>query len=318
MATQASLFQIPKSYLTRTLLVVGAVLLCFNVSAATIAVVLSENSAPYLEVLNAIRSGVGNEHSVIQLVADQTDVLETAPSTSLIITVGVKAAESVVKYSPKIPVIAALVPRDWYIHGGQSQLATGQRMSTAVFLDQPFSRQLRLVKEALPKASRLGVVLSSAQSWQLRELQSQAKSFHISIIEETLGPNQRLVESLEEVLRNSDLLLALPDSEVFNRGTAQTIFLTTYRYRVPVVGYSHSLTRAGALVSIYSSPAQIGQYAAEIALKTLSNGSIKLPPAQFPRYYSISTNEHVARSLGVDLPNEATLLGHLREGDGLD
>jgi len=191
-------------------------------------------------------------------------------------------------------------------------------MTTAVFLDQPFSRQLRLVKEALPKVSKLGVVVSTSQAWQLRELQSQARTFHIGINEEIIGPNQRLVESLEKVLRDSDLLIALRDPEILNRDTAQTIFLTTYRYRVPVMGYSHSLTRDGALVSIYSSPAQVGQYAAEIALEALSRGSIKLPPAQFSKYYSITTNQHVARSLGVDLPDEATLINHLREQDGRD
>lgn len=318
MASQTKFDYILRTYLAKGLFVLGATLLCFNASAATIAVVLSENSTPYLDVLDIVRSSVGREHHIIQLVADQADKWETAPSASLVITVGVKAAESVVKKDPRVPVIAALVPRDWYIHGGHSQLAAAQRPVTAVFLDQPFSRQFRLIKEILPNASRVGVVLSTAQSWQLPELQFQANAFHLSINDVTLGTNQRLFESLGKVLQGADLLLALPDAEVFNRSTAQTIFLTTYRYRVPVVGYSHSLTRAGALVSIYSSPAQIGQHAAEIALKFLSASSIKLPPAQFPRYYSISTNEHVAHSLGVDLPDEASLLKQLQEGSALE
>lgn len=292
-----------------------AAFVAINAQAATIAVVLSDDSAPYLEVLSAIQSRLGPEYNLVRQTPEQFGSSDVTSAARLIITIGVRAAEAVVEKSSRTPVIAALVPRDWYLHNGQSRLEAGQRPATAVFLDQPFSRQLRLVREALPEASKLGVAMSDAQAWQLRELQSQAKSMRLSVNEVIIGSGQRLVESLEKILPGVDLLLAVPDAEVFNRATAQAIFLTTYRYQVPVVGYSRSLTRAGALVSIYSSPGQIGQQTAEIALKALSGAMVKLPSAQFPRYFSISANEHVARSLGLELPSEATLLERMQEGE---
>lgn len=301
-------------HLLHLLLVLGVAVTCPDASAAIVAVVLSEDSAPYQEVFNAVQASAGPEHVALRMLADQPVAADAVSSASLVISVGVKATESVARNFPRTPVIAALVPRDWYLHGGQNRLAAGERAVSAVFLDQPFSRQLRLVKEALPRATRIGVVLSSSQSWQLRELQSQARAFQFTISEAVLGRRDgRLVESLERVLPAADLLLALPDAEVFNRGTAQIIFLTTYRYRVPVIGYSRSLTLAGALVSIYSSPAQIGRHAGEMALRALSGSSIRLPPAQFPKYFSISSNNHVAKSLGIDLPEEEFLLKRVEE-----
>jgi ABC-type uncharacterized transport system substrate-binding protein len=302
-----------KGYLAKALLTLCVALIAVRASAATIAVVLSDDSTPYKEVLSAIQSRLGSEYNLVRELPDQFASGDAASTARLIITVGVKAAEAVVEKPSRTPVIAALVPRDWYLHGGQGRLAADQRVATAVFLDQPFSRQLRLVHEALPEASKLGVVVSNAQAWQLRELQSQARTMHLSVSEVIIGSEQRLVESMEKILPGVDLLLALPDAEVFNRRTAQTIFLTTYRYRVPVVGYSRSLTRAGALVSIFSSPDQIGQQTSEIALKALSMATMKLPSAQFPRYYSISVNEHVARSLGLELPAESALLSRMQE-----
>ena len=297
----------------KALLTLGVALIAINALAATIAVVLSDDSAPYQEVLYAIQSRLGSQHNVVRLLPDQIATSDATATARLIITVGIKAANAVVDKPSRTPVIAALVPRDWYLHGGQGRLGADERVATAVFLDQPFSRQLRLVHEALPEAAKLGVVLSNAQAWQLRELQTQARSMHLGVTEVILGSGQRLVESMEKILPGVDLLLALPDAEVFNRATAQSIFLTTYRYRVPVVGYSHSLTRAGALVSLFSSPDQIGQQSAEIALKALSMPTLKLPPAQFPKYYSISVNEHVARSLGLELPAESALLSRVQE-----
>jgi ABC-type uncharacterized transport system substrate-binding protein len=318
MASLTDFLGIQGKHLAGVLLGLGMVLPSLNVFAATVAVILSDDSAPYLEFLGAFRTEIGKEHSIIQLAASQTSVLELPPSTSLIVTVGVKAAESIGKYSTKPPVIAALVPRDWFLHGGQAQLALNQRSVSALYLDQPLSRQLQLIKIALPKASRLGVVLGASQSWMLREVQSQARQFQINVSEAVLGPNQRLVESLDKVLPEADLLLAVPDPDVFNRTTAQTLFLTTYRYRVPVVGYSQSLTRAGALISIYSTPAQIGRHAGELVLKSLSGNNVKLPPAQFPDYFTISTNPHVARSLDIDLPEETVLQKRMQDANNAE
>jgi putative tryptophan/tyrosine transport system substrate-binding protein len=316
MVRRANRIAVLKSQGAGLLLAIVAAALSLNAQADAIAVVLSDNAAPYTEVYEAVRVASGSEHNVTRyLAADQAG--DSSCAASLIISTGVKATEAVIRNCPKTPLIATLVTRDWYVHGGQSQLA-GTRPASAIFLDQPFSRQLRLIKEVLPEASRVGVVLSTAQSWQLRELQKQAQLSHMTIVEAVLGTDRRLVESLEKVLPDADMLLALPDPEVFNRNTAQTLFLTTYRYRVPVAGYSRSLTRAGALVSLYSSPTQIGQNAAEMAIRALSVNTIKLPPPQFPRYYSVSTNEHVARSMGIDLPDEASLLKRMQEGGERD
>jgi ABC-type uncharacterized transport system substrate-binding protein len=117
-----------------------------------------------------------------------------------------------------------------------------------------------------------------------------------------LTGDERLIAPLENVLSDADLLLAVPDPLVFNRSTAQSIFLTTYRYREPVLGYSRSLTRAGALMSLHSSPAQIGRQAAEWISNAMQGGAVRLPPPAYPDYFSISINEQVARSLGKALP----------------
>jgi len=95
---------------------------------------------------------------------------------------------------------------------------------------------------------------------------------------------------------------------IFNRNTAQSLFLTSYRYRDPVVGYSRSMTRAGALLSLYSTPAQIGRQAAQWAGEALGNARpVRLPPAAAPVYFEVSINEQVARSLGFSLPPEREL-----------
>lgn len=276
--------------------------------AAQVAVVLSDDSAPYQEVYQVIRAHLDDSgHTInrIYVAGLKGTVLDEARLT---IAVGVRAAEALAAQSSRQPVLAVLVPRAWYAGTGQAQLTDGGRRSaSAIYIDQPFDRQARLIRLAFPELRRVGVLLSEGQRGLLGEIEEALRGQRLSLASRTLGTGERLIKPLEKLLSESELLLAVPDTQVFNRNTAQSLFLTTYRYRDPVLGYSDSLTRAGALLSVYSSPAQIARQAAEQTRIALDASSVRLPAPAHPVYFSVSINEQVARSLGFSLPSEVEL-----------
>jgi ABC-type uncharacterized transport system substrate-binding protein len=286
-----------------------------QLAAAQLAVVLSDDSAPYQEVYQVIRAYLDDTpHEVSRIYAEGL----TAPALDemrLAVAVGVRAAESLAALSTRTPVLAVLVPRAWYLKTGRSRLADGGRRSVSAFyLDQPFDRQARLIRHAFPEIRRVGVLLSVEQGGLVDELEEALRTQRISLVHGTLTADERLIMPLENVLSEAELLLAVPDPLVFNRNTAQSLFLTSYRYRDPVLGYSRSLTRAGALLSLHSSPAQIGRQAAEWVSGAIQGMPVRLPPPAYPTYFSVSINEQVARSLGFALPSEAELEKRLGGG----
>lgn len=283
--------------------------------AARVAVVLSDDSAPYQEVYQVIRAYLDDTpHKVSRAYAEGL----AAPALNevhLAVAVGVRAAESLVALSARPPVLAVLVPRAWYLKTGRPRLAEGGRRSvSAIYLDQPFDRQAQLIRQAFPEVRRVGVLLSVEQGGLVDELDEAMRAQQLSLAYATLSAEERLIMPLENLLSEAELLLAVPDPLVFNRNTAQSLFLTTYRYRDPVLGYSRSLTRAGALLSLHSSPAQIGRQAAEWVSDAIQGVPVRLPPPAYPVYFSVSINEQVARSLGFSLPPEAELEKRLGGG----
>jgi ABC-type uncharacterized transport system substrate-binding protein len=276
--------------------------------AARVAVVLSDDATPYQEVYQVIRAYLDNTpHETIRLYAGRLPPVALADAR-LAVAVGVSAAEALAAQPERPPVLTILVPRAWYLKTGRMRLsADGRHSVSAIYLDQPFERQAHLIRLALPDVRRVGVLLSAEQSGVVSELDSALRAQGLGLVYATLTPGERLITPLEAVLTESDVLLALPDPLVFNRNTAQSLFLTSYRYRDPVLGYSHSLTRAGALLSLHSSPAQIGRQAAEWIKNALQGGTVRLPPPAYPSYFSVSINDQVARSLGFTLPSEADL-----------
>ena len=280
--------------------------------AAVVTVVLSEDSAPYQETADAFEAAMGPEHTVIRVLADKLPISDSALSRAkLLVTVGVRATELIAGNSVKTPVLSVLVTEDWYRKQGRERLSAGGRTGGAVVLEQPFLRQLRLIRSAFPNISKVGVVVGRKNADSLAELRVQAESQGMTLVGAVAESESNLVATLGQVLMEADLLLALPDSEVLNRNTVQSVLMTTYRYRDPVVGYSKALSRAGALVSLYSTPQQIGRQAGEIAARAV-NGGPKLSGMQWPKYFSVSVNGYVARSLGIDVPSEETLLNELK------
>lgn len=284
--------------------------------AAQVAIVMSDDSAPYQEVYQVIRAHLDDAgHEVSRVYADGL-AASSLSEMRLVVAVGVRAADLLSILPNRSPVLAVLVPRAWYIKTGRARLSDGgRRVVSAIYLDQPFDRQAKLIRLAFPEARRVGVLLSAEQSSLLDEVEDALRPQRLGLVHAAVAEDDRLMTPLEQVLGEADLLLAIPDSLVFNRNTAQSIFLTSYRYRDPVVGYSRSMTRAGALVSLYSIPAQIGRQAAEWAGNALSSATVRLPPPAHPMYFEVSINDQVARSLGFSLPSEAELekrLGEMR------
>jgi ABC-type uncharacterized transport system substrate-binding protein len=232
------------------------------------------------------------------------DKLAVAENSELVIALGVKALQLSSKLKTTTPVLGVFTPLPAF----NDLLETSKRdlgNFGAIVLDQPYVRQMLLIKVVLPEAKSVGLLLGST-SLQYEELLKEAGEKNgLTVLEERVSQDSELIPKLKKTLEVSDALMAIPDPLIYNRETAQPILLTSYRHQKPVFGYSQSYVRAGALAAVYSSAKQIAKQAVEIALKAQASGA--LPPPQIPKYFSVMVNPQVARSLNIPLMDEEEL-----------
>lgn len=226
---------------------------------------------------------------------------------ALILTLGVAAwravAERVGGQAPhlaRIPVVAALLPRVGYESVRVS--APASLSSTAIFLDQPVDRFLELLRQSMPERRRVGVLWGPVSQAMAPALQAAAIARGLELAEASL-PAQVRPESihlaLSEVLSRADVLLALPDSTVFNAASLQYILIAAYRQRKPVVSYSLAHAQAGATLALHVSVEQAATQAAGVVRSILQGRPLPLPAMARP--YAVEVNQQVARSLGLPL-----------------
>lgn len=222
----------------------------------------------------------------------------------LIVAVGSPAVRLARTAPADVPVLEILIPRLLFeeLHG---TAARDQRRS-ALFIDQPFARQLNLCKAIIPDLRRIAVLYGPTSQTAAGALEVAARHAGIAIVDHRLSAGSNPNAALDEVLDSSELLLALPDTEVFNRYTVAGLLLTAYHHDVPVIGFSRTYVNAGALAAVYSTPAQIGHDAAEMTLAARSAGW-RLPAPRYPASFTVSVNRQVAQSLGLKLPEDEQL-----------
>ena len=267
-----------------------------------VVIVSSERSAAYQEAAEALVAELAHaglaRKDVLQLTATELGASGSL-SPRLFVTLGVDASSALVKTETRVPILSALLPRPSF----ERVLAeSGRRPSaelTALYLNQPLTRQLDLVRLALPQARRVGVLWGDESQSQKAPLEALAQSRGLKLVSAHVKSPEPIFAELKKILDEADLLLAMADPQIYNSGSIQNILLSSFRARVPLLAFSPAYVRAGALLALYSTPAQIGQQAGVMARAALQGRP--LGPPQHPQDFSVSVNEHVARSLGLNL-----------------
>ena len=225
--------------------------------------------------------------------------------SSMIVSLGSEATYALHKKQLTNPVLSLLIPKQSY----DALLKDKPRGSpwAVLFIDQPISRQFLLIKHLLGEDKTIGALLGPYSIREKSTLKNIARSHGQDIQLEEINITDQLISSLKTLIKDTDVLLALPDPVAFNRNTIRGILLLTYREDVPVIGFSRSYVKAGAIAALFSEFEQIAGQAVDIISTHLGSG--KFAKTRFyPNDFSIALNRKVARTLNINLKTEDTLI----------
>lgn len=280
-------------------------------------VLLSDNSWAYTEAATALQTDWRQSPRGKELVILTTRELPVGGPPAALVTFGSAAlrvamerVESNAEWA-RVPVLGALLPRE----GFASIWKRPPAWVSAAYLDQPFERYLELIRRALPRLTKVGVLLGPDAATTSPALVKAAADRGLHLVVGSVTRPDAMYASLRTVLAESDVLLVLPDSAVADPSAVQNMLITAYRQRVPVVSYSPALVKAGATLGLYGSPNQVGRQVATM-LKAPFNAQ-SWPAPRLADGFTIAINEQVCRSLGLDVPDISELTDAMRRQEGM-
>lgn len=285
-------------------------------AAMEIAVLASRGgaaSARFIEVL--LQAGAGS-HNHLHLAGNLKDGFdeETLKRAELLVAVGMPAVQHSRDYQK--PVLAVMVSRH-QLTLFCKQNPTCDSQFSAIVIDQPVARQIKLIRAVNPAIKKAGLLinaLSTTTRASGEHIAHELAANNIEPVSATLHSSDDLLPALKTVLPKADVYLASPDIVRMTPFTARTVLLTSYRYHQPVFAFSKAYVDAGATAAVFSSPADIARDAAQW-LTTLRQAPAAMPEARGPRYFQVATNRNVARTLGLKLPPDSDLLHALQASE---
>lgn len=179
--------------------------------------------------------------------------------------------------------------------------------TTHLVLEQQQCREIELIKAIKPDWKSIGILSSISSVNKATELTKCAIKYNFNLLIYSVNDKDELTDTFEKAVRDSDAILALADPLIYNRQTVKNILLTSYRSGRPIIGYSESFIDAGAIAGIYTSPEAAGESATKIISDFLNNDWQFNRNIYYPTDFTVKTNRQVARSLGIDLPDESVL-----------
>ncbi|MDD0996312.1 ABC transporter substrate-binding protein [Pseudomonas sp. TNT2022 ID1044] len=176
--------------------------------------------------------------------------------------------------------------------------------------DPPLDRQLRLTRILLPQVKRVGVLYDNHSEFLLKELRQAAHPLGLEVVTERWD-NTQDSRPLQTLLDKSDVLLGLDDPDLYNSKTAKNLLLSSYSRQLALIGPNAGFVKAGSLASSYSDQSDW----LVILDRLLDQPTATWPRTYYPPRFKVSSNPQVARSLGIEQINEASVATLLAEGE---
>jgi len=273
---------------------------------------MSDSTPPYQQFSAALSQALAASKADVTVMESQAGTPQSGEGANagLVVAVGMKAMElAIAKFDA--PVLGVMIPRVGYEILLESHPAYHRSKATsAIYLDQPWGRQMNFIQAALPEHKTVGLLYSPDTHITLPRLPRG-----MSLNAQSTRPAENLFAILESVLNSSDVLLVIPDSEIYSSSNVRNILLASYQHQVPLIGISQAYVNAGALGAIFSTPEQLAGQTVEMIVFFARNR--QLPEPQYSKLFSISLNQQVARSLGIALDSPEAIRERMNKaGEG--
>jgi putative ABC transport system substrate-binding protein len=271
-----------------------------RVEQPTVVIVTSSAVEAFREAVRGIQQGLGP--AVKAIVLDQASkpqdsaIALGAKDIRLLISVGNNAFESATQFGTA-PILATMLLR--------ADLA-GTRLrpqSGAVELDVPLGDILARIETVMPGKTRAAVIRNpDANSVPLSTLAAQAKAAGMTLKVVDCRRPEKLLQLFLALRGQVDFVVCPPDGTLYNSTTVRPLILASLENRLPVIGFSESFVRSGAVVAVYPDYFDVGSEAGELARNYLAGSS--LPANASLRKLRVAANPRVARLLGLRIPGK--------------
>ena len=273
------------------------------IAAQSVVLVSIPGNAAHQRFSAAFRGKVSQLNPNVDIIEQSIDAYEPSPER-LVVTLGSRAFRETTHQSGTM--LHALITHALY-KGHYPDYKIGKYL---LVFNQSIEQMLSLYDIALPKIRNIGLLLGNPYPEIINKSKRAAENLGKKIIIEQMEDD--FLGSLAKLLPQIDSLLLFPDAAVINRSTINSLVLDSYHKKIPLLGYSRSLVKAGAMLALFSTPEQLGEDSAQLVSRIISGKKVAV--VNYPKQFGVSVNYKLSRVYGISIPSEKELHDQLISG----
>jgi ABC-type uncharacterized transport system substrate-binding protein len=285
---------------------IAGISLSYSANSRSIALIVTDRgTAAYETVAEEIREGFKGEGSVEVYDMKDSDANGekiaakiASQNPSLVIALGDKAARLASSLLTAHPILIGMV---------LEMEAFKTPGIEGVGLQIPAQSVLTQLRLLVPNIRRIGVISSSGKFLSFREsIRSTVRGMGVQAVDIEIAGKEELEGRLARELDPLDAVWLLPDPRIVDRETFGLIVEKTKQAKKPLVAYSESFVKAGALFSVSPDYKATGQQLVLLAKKMLSKESVRPEHPYLAKFhYPIGSysvlNLRTAEAIGLNL-----------------
>lgn len=273
-------------------------------------IISSTNSSHHTNIIEKIANNLKlkEDNIFISNITPEEKIEGINSKTDIIIGIGENGRISAEKNYPKInKLFIATDPHKYRLDKNKN------KHDSILYMTQPYCRQIGLIKYFNPNWKTISILNNKKKPVDNALIQGCANKLDIKTYIVSTSVEENLTNKLKHALTHSDVLLAIPDSTIYNRRNIKNILLTSYRYRKPVIGFSKNFADAGAIVSINSTTEQIAKSALKLIEQYFESDNQFTNQINHPIEFDININRQVCRALNIPVPDINNLKGAIEQ-----
>lgn len=261
-----------------------------------------ENKRSFSEAAISIKNHLENQKDHIAfdkviLVTDSSGEINNLKKDDLLVNLGIF-------YDTNVKTLYSFFSE--YQFNSQSSLPKNSHWH-AILLEDSIETSIKIADKLLVNKynDKILIAVSESNQYILNKINQSIKDITIEngvidliIISENDSP----AKTIDQHLKYAGAIIAVRDSFVWSAKNARWILHQTYNYQVPVVGYSESFLKAGALTSIFSTKEDVIESTVKLIEKWTKTGEVGKKAISFPKK-QIDFNDNIGEALGFSRLN---------------
>lgn len=269
-----------------------------------VAVVLSQELAPYRAAIESFKSESGMRVTELDLKGDITggawavrQIRSMKPD--VILSVGSLATQMVSGAVTDTPIVFCMTTE-------VPEVVTKSSNVTGISLAVSPRRQFQALQHVLPEVRTVGVVYDASRSSKLIAVaEVEARAAGLTLASRTVADAKGVPGAVRSLLGTAEVIWMIPDSTSFTRESFEFVLNLSVENTLPLMVFSEAYVRAGALLSLSPDYPSIGRQAARMVRRIHAGEPVRSIPIEDPEQPKLVINRRVALSLKTAISPQA-------------